>query len=176
MILLFDTSHSMRPVVARVAEAAHMAMGELRPGDRVAVMAFDRTTTSRRGFHRRFCRRRAGHLWQGAPAQKPLLQPDSVCCWGCRPPVSEAAFSEPAGPQPPPGDRGHYRRSGHQRAALRAARSSGGGRHRTRSNREPRAQGTPLAFWYRGIRDFAIKTGGDMLNTRDAAGRGCGRC
>src|SRR5215469_16152541 len=44
VILLFDTSHSMRPVVARVAEAAHMAMGELRPGDRVAIMAFDRTT------------------------------------------------------------------------------------------------------------------------------------
>ena len=44
VILLFDTSNSMRRVVARVAEAAHMAMGELRPGDRVAIMAFDRTT------------------------------------------------------------------------------------------------------------------------------------
>jgi VWFA-related protein len=43
-ILLFDTSNSMRRVVARVAEAAHIAMGELRPGDRVAIMAFDRTT------------------------------------------------------------------------------------------------------------------------------------
>ena len=27
----------------------------------------------------------------------------------------------------------------------------------------------PLAFWYRGVRNFAIQTGGDMLNTRDAA-------
>jgi VWFA-related protein len=44
VILLFDTSNSMRRVVARVAEAADMAMGELRPGDRVAIMAFDRTT------------------------------------------------------------------------------------------------------------------------------------
>ena len=34
VILLFDTSHSMRPVVARVAEAVHMAMGALRTSDR----------------------------------------------------------------------------------------------------------------------------------------------
>src|ERR1700679_2400985 len=32
VILLFDTSLSMRPVVERVAKAAHMALGELRPG------------------------------------------------------------------------------------------------------------------------------------------------
>ena len=44
VILLFDTSNSMRRVVAPVAEAAHMTMGELRSGDRVAIMAFDRTT------------------------------------------------------------------------------------------------------------------------------------
>jgi VWFA-related protein len=44
VILLFDTSLSMRPVVARVAEAAHMALGELHPGDRVAIMAFDHST------------------------------------------------------------------------------------------------------------------------------------
>lgn len=44
VILLFDTSLSMRPVVARVAEAAHMVLGELRPGDRCAIMAFDHST------------------------------------------------------------------------------------------------------------------------------------
>ena len=44
VILLFDTSASMRPVVARVAEAAHSVLGELSEGDRVAVMAFDSTT------------------------------------------------------------------------------------------------------------------------------------
>jgi VWFA-related protein len=44
MVLLFDTSGSMRPVVARVAGAAHSALGELRPGDRVAIMAFGKTT------------------------------------------------------------------------------------------------------------------------------------
>jgi VWFA-related protein len=44
LILLFDVSSSMRPVVARVAEAAHKALGELREGDRIAVMAFDSKT------------------------------------------------------------------------------------------------------------------------------------
>jgi VWFA-related protein len=44
VILLFDVSSSMRPVVARVAEAAHMALGELRAGDRAAVMAFSSNT------------------------------------------------------------------------------------------------------------------------------------
>lgn len=44
MILLFDTSSSMRPAVARVAEAAHLALSDLRAGDRVALMAFDSKT------------------------------------------------------------------------------------------------------------------------------------
>ena len=44
VILLFDTSASMRHVVERVAEAAHTALSELHEGDRVAVMAFDAAT------------------------------------------------------------------------------------------------------------------------------------
>jgi VWFA-related protein len=40
MILLFDTSLSMRPVVERVSRASRTALAELRTGDRVAVMAF----------------------------------------------------------------------------------------------------------------------------------------
>jgi VWFA-related protein len=40
IILLFDTSLSMRPVVERVARTSHAALAELRSGDRVAVMAF----------------------------------------------------------------------------------------------------------------------------------------
>ena len=44
VILLFDTSSSMYPVVSRVAETALAALGELRQGDRVAVMAFDKDT------------------------------------------------------------------------------------------------------------------------------------
>lgn len=44
VILLFDTSSSMYPVVASVAAAARAALGELRQGDRAAVMAFDKDT------------------------------------------------------------------------------------------------------------------------------------
>jgi VWFA-related protein len=40
IILLFDVSGSMKPKLERVAAAAHVALAELRAGDRVAVMAF----------------------------------------------------------------------------------------------------------------------------------------
>jgi VWFA-related protein len=40
VILLFDTSGSMRSVSEQVAAAGHEAFSMLRPGDRVAVMAF----------------------------------------------------------------------------------------------------------------------------------------
>jgi VWFA-related protein len=42
IVLLLDTSASMRPVMERVAEATRAALAQLREGDRVAVMAFDR--------------------------------------------------------------------------------------------------------------------------------------
>jgi VWFA-related protein len=42
VILLFDTSLSMEPVVERVSETARVALTALRPGDRIAVMAFSR--------------------------------------------------------------------------------------------------------------------------------------
>lgn len=41
LILLFDVSGSMRAVVGAVAGAAHQGLQELRPGDRVCVMAFN---------------------------------------------------------------------------------------------------------------------------------------
>ena len=41
LILLFDTSGSMRPKVAEVAAAARQGVQELRPGDRVCVMVFN---------------------------------------------------------------------------------------------------------------------------------------
>jgi VWFA-related protein len=44
LILLFDVSGSMRPKVAQVAAAAREGVGELRPGDRVAVMVFNTRT------------------------------------------------------------------------------------------------------------------------------------
>jgi len=42
VILLFDTSLSMKPVVERIAQTATVALAELRAGDRVAVRAFSR--------------------------------------------------------------------------------------------------------------------------------------
>lgn len=44
LILLFDVSGSMRPVVGEVAAAAHQGLQELRPGDRVCVMVFNSRT------------------------------------------------------------------------------------------------------------------------------------
>jgi VWFA-related protein len=41
LILLFDTSGSMRRVTERVGEAAREGLDELRPGDRVCVMVFN---------------------------------------------------------------------------------------------------------------------------------------
>src|SRR5687768_16198270 len=40
LVLLLDTSYSMRPVVERISHQATSALRELRPGDRIAVMAF----------------------------------------------------------------------------------------------------------------------------------------
>jgi VWFA-related protein len=44
LILLFDISDSMRPNVERVAASANTALTELRPGDRVAIMTFHRSS------------------------------------------------------------------------------------------------------------------------------------
>jgi VWFA-related protein len=41
VILLLDTSNSMRPVMLQLAQTAEHALSVLRPGDRVALMAFD---------------------------------------------------------------------------------------------------------------------------------------
>jgi VWFA-related protein len=44
LVLLFDTSLSMQPVVERIAQTGTAALAELRSGDRVAVMAFSSGT------------------------------------------------------------------------------------------------------------------------------------
>lgn len=44
LILLFDTSGSMKPKVQQVAAAAREGVHELRDGDRVAIMTFDTRT------------------------------------------------------------------------------------------------------------------------------------
>jgi VWFA-related protein len=41
VVLLFDISESMGPSIQKVASSARLAMSELRPGDRVAVMSFN---------------------------------------------------------------------------------------------------------------------------------------
>jgi VWFA-related protein len=45
LLLIFDVSGSMRPVVEMVAESAQQALSQLRDGDRVGIMVF--TTSSR---------------------------------------------------------------------------------------------------------------------------------
>jgi hypothetical protein len=133
VILLFDTSNSMRRVVARVAEAAHAAMGELRAGDRVCIMTFDRTFD----------------LIQEFNADLGVAQH-----------VSSREQS--------------YRR----RAIITITDDQGASVHPAslRDLEESDAvllgvvvkhRGPPRPR-YQGIRDFAIQTGGDMLNTQDA--------
>lgn len=50
LILLFDISGSMRAVVEAVSAAAHQALQELRPGDRVCVMVFNSRSRELAGF------------------------------------------------------------------------------------------------------------------------------
>jgi VWFA-related protein len=45
LILLFDTSGSMQPKLEKLASSAHAALGQLRKGDRVAVMTFTTKST-----------------------------------------------------------------------------------------------------------------------------------
>jgi VWFA-related protein len=45
LILLFDISGSMQPKLEKLASSAHAALGQLRKGDRVAVMVFTTTST-----------------------------------------------------------------------------------------------------------------------------------
>jgi VWFA-related protein len=40
VVLLFDISGSMKPKIEKLADSAHAALAELRPGDRVAIMTF----------------------------------------------------------------------------------------------------------------------------------------
>jgi VWFA-related protein len=44
LILLFDISGSMRPNLQKVAASSRAALAELRPGDRIAIMTFNRNS------------------------------------------------------------------------------------------------------------------------------------
>ncbi len=45
LILLFDISGSMEPKLQKLGASAHAALGQLQPGDRVAVMVFSRDSS-----------------------------------------------------------------------------------------------------------------------------------
>ena len=170
VILLFDTSNSMRGAVARVAEAAHIAMGELRPGDRVAIMAFDRTTDLVEDLTGDFA------VAERAISGK-VLQRKTHCCSPIQAAVGAAArqFLK---------QHSLNRQGSNRRRAIVVITDDHGTSVRPSALRDlqeadavvvgvivrrgPFAFG-PGVFWYRGIRNFAIQTGGDMLNTRDAA-------
>ncbi len=169
VILLFDTSNSMRRVVARVAEAAHMAMAGLRPGDRVAIMAFDRTTDLVQDFTGDFA------VAEQAITGK-VLQRKTHCCSPIQSAVGGAArqFLK---------QHSQNRQGSNRRRAIIVITDDEGTSVRPATLRDLQEADAVvlgvivrwrpriglLAFWYRGIRDFALKTGGDMLNTRDAA-------
>jgi VWFA-related protein len=167
VILLFDTSNSMRPVVARVAEAAHMALGELHPGDRVAIMAFDHTTDLVEDFTGDFA------VAERAISGK-VLKRKNRCCSPIQLALGAAArlFLK---------QHALNQQSSNRRRAIVVITDDQGTSVRPATlsdlqeadavvlgvivSRGPRL----LPFRYRGIRDFALKTGGDMMNTRDAA-------
>jgi len=174
VILLFDTSNSMRSVVERVAEGAHMAMKELHSGDRVAIMAFDRTTDIVQDFTEDFA------VAERAISGK-VLQRKNHCCSpiqgatgaAARLFLQQHALNRHALNQQP---------SNRRRAILVITDDQGTSVHPSALrdlqeadavvlgvivSRGPRLG--PMAFRYKGIRDFAAKTGGDMLNARDAA-------
>ncbi len=50
LLLLLDVSASMRPHIQRISNAAHDALRQMRPDDRIAIMVFDRSTRVRMGF------------------------------------------------------------------------------------------------------------------------------
>jgi len=168
VILLFDTSNSMRPVVARVAEAADMAMGGLRTGDRVAIMAFPPGTTD-------LIQDFTAELGAAERAvSENILQRKTRCCSPIQSAVGAAArqfFKQHAKDRQQPNRR---------RAIVVITDDRGTSAHRSamRDLEEAdaivlgvivrRRRGIPLPP-YRGIREFANQTGGDMLDTRDAA-------
>ena len=169
VILLFDTSASMYPVVARVAETARAALDELRQGDRVAVMAFDADTDLILDFTKDFA------VVEQAIRERVLRRhfiPNSQLQKG----LNDAAL--------------HFlsqRSSGSRRAVLAVTDNLGSGRAsqalRNLWEADAVAAGLvirnpamtvyfrivrPLSIVMGGMSDVAERTGGDMLNADDA--------
>jgi VWFA-related protein len=167
VILLFDTSNSMRTVVARVAEAAHIAMGELRAGDRVAVMAFPPGTTD-------LIQDFTTDLGAAEHAvSENVLRRKTRCCSPIQSAVGAAArqfFKQHAQDRQQPRRRAIVaitddRGTSVKRSALRDLEEADAIVLGVIVRRRLGILLSP----YRGIREFARQTGGDMLDTRDAA-------
>ena len=167
VILLFDASNSMRNVVAGVAGAAHMAMGELRAGDRVAIMKFPPGTAD-------LVQDFTTDLGAAERAISEKVLQHHRCCSPIQSAVGAAArqfFKLHTQDRQQPNrrraivvitdDRGTSRNPSALRDLEEADAIVLGVIVRQR-------RGIPLPP-YRGIREFANQTGGDMLDTRDAA-------
>jgi len=169
VILLFDTSASMRPVVARVAEAAHAVLADLRPGDRVEVMAFDQTIDVVLGFTEDFAA--AGN----SIGERVLARPFR-CCTPIQEALAEAArqfAGEPVGVRRRAvaivtDDEGTRNYPGTLRKLWDADAVVLGVivREKRRYNGHI---GSPSSYRYMGMRDIAVRTGGDSIDNSDAA-------
>jgi VWFA-related protein len=168
VILLFDTSASMRPAVARIAEAAHTALSELHEGDRVAVMAFDASTDLIADFTGDFAAAEDSIAKQVLPRRFRCCSPIQ----GALETAARVFLKQPGSDRRRAivvitDDEGTSRDQGAIRQLWEADAVVLG--VIVRSTAHSIRIGPPSSYGYKGMRDIAGKTGGDMLKTRDAA-------
>ena len=65
LILLLDISGSMQKYIDQISTEAREALDHLRPGDRVAIMVFAKTTAVPQGFSDNLAETRAQHRQRG---------------------------------------------------------------------------------------------------------------
>lgn len=168
VLLLFDTSASMGPVVERVADAAHMALGELHSGDRVAIMAFDcridlildlteDLDEAERSIRERVLKRRFRRC---SPIQKALLQ-------SAGPFETRSQSNRRRAVVIITDDAGTRRENGAVEALWKAGAVVLGVIVRNPNPGVNIRIAPPRG--YTGVRNIAEKTGGDAINAADAA-------
>jgi len=173
VVLLFDARTEMRPVVQRVAEAAHKALSDLQPGDRVAVMTFGITRDCKTDLISGF----TSDFEVGERSIGSALQPAWTRTNGCSILRGFRSAARHFLDQP----------NGHHRRAIVIITDDKGAPYRSDAVRD-----TVRDLWnadavvlcvivhsgavviyiappYRGARYIAAQTGGDTLNTPDAA-------
>ncbi len=169
LILLFDTSASMRPVVARVAEAAHTVLSDLRAGDRVSVMAFDETTDVVLDFTEDFA------AAENSISER-VLNRRFRCCTPIQEALANAAVQfaiQPIGVRRRAvvivtDDEGTRDYPGTLRKLWEVDAVVLGVIVREKRRYNIRI-GPPSSYRYMGIRDIVRGTGGDSIDTADAA-------